>query len=104
LVASCGGPLPSLKRPAAAFTINADRSELSTATAGSVIVECRVTVKEMARSGIILQPASAVETSLMLAAVADAYKTARAGRVFAADDKPAAAAAAIQDTEAAAGH
>lgn len=93
-VSSCGGPLPSLKRPAAAFTLNADRSELSTSTAGSIVVECRVTVKEMARSGVVLQPTTAVETSLMVAAVARAYRAARAGKVFAGDEEPAAPTAA----------
>jgi len=87
LVASVGGPVPSLRSTDTAFTVNADRSELTTVTAGTVVVECRVAVREMAGSGLVLRPMTAVENSLVAAVVSGGYAAARKGQVFSGDSE-----------------
>ena len=86
-VAALGGPKPSLKSAEGAFTVNADRSDLTTVTAGTVIVECRIAVREMAGSGMVLQPMTGAEVKLVGDAIAGAYSAARKGGRY-IDEEP----------------
>lgn len=97
-VAALGGPKPSLKSAEGAFTVNADRSDLTTITAGTVIVECRVAVREMAGSGMVLQPMTGTEVKLVGDAIAGAYAAARKGERYIEEGAAAASAGGAADT------
>jgi hypothetical protein len=67
LVASLGGPVPTLKERDSVFALNSDKSELTTVSVGTVVVECRVVVRGLAETGFVLGPMTQTEKALVSA-------------------------------------